>query len=311
MGSYSASPQDEIAYEQTQGESWPRPEECLTQLQGLLEPDEARQKDLDLRSVLLAKAVEYEIIPRLMLAHRAAIDRAAAAPDDLHRVQTSEIHAFAELILHEDDGMVRQSVEALRDRGVPIETVFIELLAPVARYLGELWDRDLCTFSEVTVGLGRLQQVLRDNSGGFGTTAAREQPAQGRRILLLPCPGEQHMFGLSLVAEFFHRAGWDVATNLLLADVAPASIVKQDWYDVVGFSVGSETGLPLLHDCMKQIRKNSLNPHISIIAGGAVFAIHPDYVQQTLADAIITDGRLAPELAEKLVASRSFRTMTQ
>jgi methanogenic corrinoid protein MtbC1 len=311
MGSYSTSAQDGTAFEGAQAESWPRSEECVQELQGLLPAEPSRTEDSDLRSVLLAKAVEYEIIPRLMLAHRAAIDRGSAPAHDFQRVQPSDVHAFAQLILHEDDALVQQSVGALRDRGVPVETVFIELLAPVARYLGELWERDLCTFTEVTVGLGRLQQVLRDNSGGFGQTAAQEQAPEGRRVLLMPCPGEQHTFGLSLVAEFFHRAGWDVATNLLSADVAPAAIVKQDWYDVVGFSVGSETGFPRLHSCMEQIRKNSLNPHISIIAGGAVFALHPDYARQTLADAIITDGRLAPELAEKLVASRSFRTVTQ
>ena len=35
-------------------------------------------------------------------------------------------------------------------------------------------------------------------------------PVDGRRILLTAVPGEQHSFGLYMVAEFFRRAGWDV-----------------------------------------------------------------------------------------------------
>jgi methanogenic corrinoid protein MtbC1 len=165
-----------------------------------------------------------------------------------------------------------------------------------------MWERDLCTFTEVTVGLGRLQKVLRENSTAFGQFNHAGQSEQGRRILLMPCPGEQHTFGLSLVAELFHRAGWDVVTCFLATDAA-AVMVKKDWYDVVGFSLGSETGVAKLRAAMALVREVSQNPGVSIIAGGPIFLVHPEFGEQIQADAIITEGAKAPSQAEQLVAS--------
>lgn len=255
-----------------------------------------------LRAVLLAKAVEYEIIPRLMLAHRVPEECAAHPLTASQRVHPEDVAVFAELVLHEDDRAVRDCVLALRDRGVAIEAIFLDLLSPVARHLGEMWERDLCTFTEVTVGLGRLQKVLRENSTAFGQFNHAGQSEQGRRILLMPCPGEQHTFGLSVVAELFHRAGWDVVTCFLATDAA-AVMVKKDWYDVVGFSLGSETGVAKLRAAMALVREVSQNPGVSIIAGGPIFLVHPEFGEQIQADAIITEGAKAPSQAEQLVAS--------
>ena len=194
----------------------------------------------------------------------------------------------------------------LRDRGVPTEAIFLELLSPVARHLGEMWERDLCSFSEVTVGLGRLQKVLRENSSTASQFGLSAQNEKRQRILLMPCPGEQHTFGLSIVAELFHRAGWDVVTCFLATDSA-ATMVQNDWYDVVGFSLGSEAGVPRLRAAMELVRQVSQNPRLPIIAGGPIFQLHPEFGEQIQADAIITNGAHAPTQAEKLVAASRLR----
>jgi methanogenic corrinoid protein MtbC1 len=262
--------------------------------------------DSGLRSVLLAKAVEYEIIPRLMLAHRVPKECADHVVTSNQRVTPEDVALFAELVLHEDDGVVRDCVISLRDRGVPIEAIFLDLLAPVARHLGEMWDRDLCTFTEVTMGLGRLQKVLRENSMAFGPPRTSQEPEEMRRILLMPCPGEHHTFGLSLVAEFFHRAGWDVVTSFLTTDAA-AVMVKQDRYDVVGFSLGIATGATRLTATIKLVREVSLNTRVAVICGGPAFDAQPEISAQVGADAIIANGRQAPYQAEKLVLSNRLR----
>ena len=259
--------------------------------------------DDGLRAVLLAKAVEYEIIPRLMLAHRIPQECASHPLTAAQHVTPEDVAVFAELVLHQDDRAVRDCVIELRDRGVPIEAIFLDLLSPVARQLGEMWERDLCSFTEVTVGLGRLQKVLRENSATLRQFDSSERREQGRRILLMPCPGEQHTFGLSLVSELFHRAGWDVVTCFLATDAA-AVMVKNDWYDVVGFSLGSQSGIAKLRAAMSLVRQVSQNPGISIIAGGPIFLLHPEYGEQIPADAIITDGAKAPARADALVSAK-------
>lgn len=313
MGSQSRqrSPQEIDATAGRYSEEWasePVPQGIPPGIADLLRTATPQPAHEDMRSVLLAKAVEYEIIPRLMLAHRVPEECAAHPLTAFERVTPQDVAVFAELILHEDDQTVRDCVLALRDRGVPTEAIFLDLLSPVARHLGEMWERDLCSFTEVTVGLGRLQKVLRENSAAFGQFQQTDSSEPGRRILLMPCPGEQHTFGLSLVAELFHRAGWEVVTCFLATDAA-AVMVKKDWYDVVGFSLGSESGVNRLKAAMALVREVSQNPHVSIIAGGPVFLLHPEFGEQIQADAVITDGDAAPAQAEKLVAnSRNKRT---
>ena len=65
-------------------------------------------------------------------------------------------------------------------RGASVETLYLDLLAPTARHLGDLWDADVCDFTEVTVGLGRLQQVLHELSPAFQSEIAqpRARPAR-------------------------------------------------------------------------------------------------------------------------------------
>jgi MerR family transcriptional regulator, light-induced transcriptional regulator len=92
-----------------------------------------------------------------------------------------------------------------------------------------------------------------------------------------------------------------------LATDAAAVMVKKDWYDVVGFSLGSESGVPRLRAAMALVREVSQNPHISIIAGGPIFLLHPEFGEQIKADAVITNGDAAPAQAAKLVATSRLR----
>jgi methylmalonyl-CoA mutase cobalamin-binding subunit len=189
-----------------------------------------------------------------------------------------------------------------------MQSLFLDLFAPVARHLGDLWDQDLCEFTDVTLALGRLQRLLRDNTELLQQPSMVGENGQAFRILLLPCPGEQHTFGLSLVAELFHSAGWDVSTDFSSDPHLNAqTLAQKDWYDVMGFSLGAQANLPRLSQIMQNVRKSSMNRRISIIVGGPLFVAHPEFSDQIHADAIITNGKDAPELAAQLVARSNLQ----
>jgi transcriptional regulator PpsR len=124
-------------------------------------------------------------------------------------------------------------------------------------------------------------------------------------VLLLPGPGEQHTFGLVMVSEFFRRAGWDVAGGPWEAGADPIIMVRREWFDVVGFSLGSELHLDELAQCIRAVRKAAINPRIGIMVGGPIFSLHPEFVSRVGADGAASDGRKAPEMAERLSASRT------
>jgi methanogenic corrinoid protein MtbC1 len=262
---------------------------------------DANREAVDLRLALLSRAIEDEIIPRLMLAHPTAGDCLPSTPSASAQVSQEDVQAFAKLVLAPDENVAHACIEAMRTSGISVETIYTDLLAPVARYLGVLWEEDLCDFTEVTVGLGRLQQVLRELSPAFGQSSAS---TSGNRVLLLPGPGEQHTFGLVMVAEFFRRAGWDVGGGAWEAGADPVVMVQREWFDVVGFSLGNVAQLDDLAACIKSVRAAALNKSICVIVGGPLFLANPEYVAYVNADAASTDGAQAPELAARLVSAQ-------
>ena len=262
---------------------------------------DANREAVELRLALISRAIEDEIIPRLMLAHPTAGDcLPVASPTSTPQVGQDEVRAFAQLVLEPDENVAHACIEAMRTSGISVETIYTDLLAPVARYLGELWEDDLCDFTQVTVGLGRLQQVLRELSPAFGQSKVE---TSGNRVLLLPGPGEQHTFGLVMVAEFFRRAGWDVGGGPWEAGADPVVMVKREWFDVVGFSLGNVEQLDDLAACIKSVRAAALNKSICVIVGGPLFLVNPEYVAYVNADAASTDGAQAPSLAASLVTA--------
>ena len=294
--------QEEASQDQQRYESWSGGGSfSLAENDSTLPLSEDSDRDsIELRLAVLSRAIEHEIIPRLMLAHRSPNAYLVPNQTPIQCVIQADVEQFAKLVLSPDENMAQACINAMRSRGICIETIYLDLLAPVARYLGELWEQDLCDFTQVTLGLGRLHLVLRELSPAFGQ--ANDRPTNGRRILLLPGVGEQHTFGLVMVAEFFRRAGWDVAGGPWEAGADPVVMVKREWFDVVGFSLASELHVSELGECIRKVRAAALNPSLCILVGGPAFAANPDYVQQVHADAAANDGSKAPALAEQLIA---------
>ncbi len=274
--------------------------DCEAELPGF-RPVEAAN---DMRMSQLARTIEQEIIPRLMLAHRGAVESQSLLGGSGHSIGFDDVKQFAKLVLSIEEDKASEAIDALRARDVPIEQIFVDLLAPTARYLGHLWDEDLCSFTDVTVGLGRLQRVLRELSPVLGGSVAH--PTQGRRVLLLPGPGEQHTFGLVMVSEFFRRAGWDVTGGAWSEGVEASTLVSSEWFDVIGFSLGSEVHVAHLAASIAAVRHASCNREITVLVGGPLFGLHPEFVGEVGADGMTIDGREAPSLAESLIARKTL-----
>jgi methanogenic corrinoid protein MtbC1 len=249
-----------------------------------------------LRAARLAHTLETDVIPRLVRQHRDDLPA-----DDTGGPSADEVQAFVDALIDEDDERTERGVQALRQRGVPVGTLYVELLAPAARELGARWEQDRVDFATATVSLGRLQRLMRQLSPDFGRED--ERPSHGRRVLLTQPETEQHMFGLSMVAEFFRHEGWDVLGGVAGVGLEPVAWVRRDWFDVIGFSLGSETGLPWLRDTIAAVRSASRNPLLVVLVGGPLFSLHPEWAREVGADAT-TDGRGAPGLAQALVSQR-------
>jgi MerR family transcriptional regulator, light-induced transcriptional regulator len=257
----------------------------------------AASERVDAKSRLsrLARALESDVIPRLVGAHGKS-----ARPAVL--LEPREIESFVGLLRNASDAELAAVVEATQRRGLSVEAIFLELFSPAARHLGDLWVADRCDFSTVTICLGRLQRLLREWSPAFGTEV--EHPANGRRILLAQHPEEQHSFGLSMVAEFFRREGWEVLGGVGGAVADPSAQVSREWFDAVGFSIGSETRIDWLRERIAKVRAVTRNRSVVVLVGGPLFVLKPAWAQSVGADASGHEGGKAPKMAEDLLAAR-------
>lgn len=252
----------------------------------------------------LMKTIESEIIPRLVLAHRGQVAHVGAASGAV-AIAGEQIEVFARLLLDDDIDAPRVFLAELRAGGVSLDIVFLDLFSPAARRLGEMWSADLCDFTAVTLGLWRLQRLLYENAPSFQADA--EPQADGRRILLASMPGEQHTFGMYMVAEYFRRAGWDVIDGPMASAADVVAAVSRNWFEIVGLSLSCDRGLDAMAALIRDIRRSSRNGALGIIAGGSVFNEHPDAVLRVDADVSAADAREALDAAQDLLFTAAQR----
>jgi methanogenic corrinoid protein MtbC1 len=265
----------------------------------------ARNNAAKERLAHLARTIETDVIPRLVQAHRHTAPAANTAQANLPLQSAAQVAAFVALIIGDSEAQVHAAVDGKRRGGMSVEALYLDLFAPAARVLGDMWLDDECDFSTVTVALGRLQRLLRELSPSFGTEV--EYPANGRRVLFAQPADEQHSFGLSMVAEFFRREGWDVVGVVGGSADDPGLRLRREWADVVGFSIGSEFRLEWLRQRIAEVRAASRNPDVIIMVGGPIFIINPGWVADVGADATAQDARDAPRVAARLLTATPVR----
>jgi methanogenic corrinoid protein MtbC1 len=260
-----------------------------------------RNRDAEHRQVaVLARALEAEVIPRLVLARHAIAEPAHREFGTVAAPTFADVTALAAIVMQGDAAAAADFLAALRARSLPLERIYLEVLAPVARHLGDLWLADRCDFTSVTIGLCCLQQLVLENSPSFGPRPGRR--GADRRVLLAPTPGEQHSFGLLMVGEFFRRQGWDVHS----ATGAPAremvAMLRQQWFSMVGLSLSCDSRIEPLAEVIREIRRASRNPHVGVLVGGKAFLDRPELAALVGADATAADGQQAVLKAETLLA---------
>jgi len=272
-----------------------------------ISPEIYGRDDVSLRQAKLARAISSEIIPRLLRLNNKVIQPAHPSEPAATLIPpgSDEIHQLADIVLGTDLEAAAAYVLVLRDRGLQMDTLFIELLEPTARYLGEMWDRDECDFIDVTLGVARLQKLL----AVFNDTHSIPALDTRRQVLMAMTPGDQHYFGVTMVERFLLAAGWQVQTELSATVEEIADAARRQWFAVVGLTAGSERQLDVLRSTIALVRQQSLNPAISVMVGGPMFTARPALAAEVGADATAPNAPAAVLVAQKLfdLASDTFR----
>jgi len=266
------------------------------------------------RMALLSRIVAREILPRLAQARR--VDPGNGQPVRVRQTTTMvDTGELVRLLLADGPSDSSVFVESLLLRGATPEALYMGILSDAARWLGLMWEEDRCDFAQVTIGLGRLQQAARLLSPRFQAVSVAR--GDGRCLLLMPAPGDQHTFGLLILGEFFQRAGWRVqggpksggpkSGGPNSGGTNAEELVRRTWFDVAGFSIGSERLLDDLAETIRRVRLASCNRGMGVMVGGPLFQQRPDLVARAGADAMAADAPEAVRLASEMAARQASR----
>jgi methanogenic corrinoid protein MtbC1 len=252
-------------------------------------------------STNLMDTIETEILPRLMMLHSNSKSRRGDGPTSTESIDPSMVEEFVSLMLDDSVGAGHDYLDDFLDRGVGLEAIYLELLAPAARRMGELWESDVRDFADVTVGLCRLHEILRHNALDPNYKQATFR-ADAPSILLSTACGDQHVFGILMVAEFFRKAQWQVTCEPGSDTPDLVRTVAKDSFDMLGLSLSRTVAVADAADAIRRIRAASINKNLKVIIGGEPVARDGTIVAQTGADGATYDAANAPNTAMRLLA---------
>ena len=176
---------------------------------------------------------------------------------------------YLEAILAEDAVGARSAVEEATAAGVDPISIYLQILAPSLREVGELWHRDeIGVDREHWASEHTLEEMarLRDRHRPSAPRGSRSRPT----VVVAAVEGELHGLPARIVADLLGWRGFDV--TFLGCDLPTEDLVthaEQAGPDLIALSV---THPDHLENAVEAIRRLAeLDPRPRILAGGAAF----------------------------------------
>lgn len=246
----------------------------------------------------LTSLINGEVIPRMVaLNGLPAVTEHMVLHDPV--VEPEDVDAVVVLALGMEADLLMARLDGLLARGVGVDAVLVDVLAPAARAIGLMWETDQSDFFEVTMGVWRLQEAAYELS--TRSPSGRIANAPMRRILISGMPGEEHGFGAIVLAQLFEHRGWEVDRLDDTENSDLTNCVAKHWYDVVGLTVGCRGHIGALPSIIRALRSVSRNPRLKVMVGGQAIGGDAGLATELGADGTAIDARAAVDVAASLV----------
>lgn len=160
----------------------------------------------------------------------------------------------------------------------------------VARRLGAGWDDDSITFAEVTIGVARLQAILREIGNSWKADGAGA--VDGPLILLIFPAGEQHTLGGMVLAGRLRRMGISVCIKMAPTHSEVVTLVSARSFDAAFISIACKEKITSCGKLVKTLKEASRGT-LGVAVGGAILGVDADLLSSIAADAVTNDVEVA------------------
>lgn len=231
----------------------------------------------------------------------AAVREAAARPlPEVPQTPSAKyeerIRAYMDCLLHKDSRQAVLLIQQYLDSGIPLNDIYVEILAESMRRVGELWHT-----ARITVDAEHYCTSITQMAMAQMYPVLFAQKRKGR-TLLCACPGtELHEMGARMVADLFENDGWD---TIYLGAAVPVDAlldaVRENKPDLVALSVTMPQHLLACRELAEAVRREF--PQMKIAVGGKAFeSTHAIWTQWPI-DLYIPDAREFIYKADELFA---------
>lgn len=219
---------------------------------------------------------------------------------DAPAIDADGIAAFCDLLIQPDPADALRFVSDRRAEGVTRQSVYLGYIAGAARQLGIGWEEDRFSFVQVTIGTGHLYALMRALRAEGA--ALRPRADIRRTALFATVPGEDHGIGITVAADLFRDAGWEIDLQIATTHDALMAHVERSQPHIIGLSLSTEQRLDALVRLVVALR---------LVVPAAIIGVAPaaQYDAKGLRsladiDLIFTDAPSARRELERLIHLR-------
>ena len=221
-------------------------------------------------------------------------------PADKSHISPEQVASFCDLLLVPDQPRVALDfITARRAEGASTEDVYLGYIGAAACLLGERWEEDLLTPLQVTIGTGTLYALMRALRASTLTARA---PDHRRAALFATVPGEQHGIGITVAADMFRAAGWDIDLQLGYDHAQLIDRARHTLPTIIGLSLSTSERLPEMLQAILALRLLLPDAMIGVAPGGDLTG--EDVQRIADVDIVFGDAASAITLLDELVAGK-------
>lgn len=175
--------------------------------------------------------------------------------------------------------------------GIPASELVDLYIPEAARRLGAHWNDDGASFTDVTIGVARLQGQVRE----LARRETRRRDGHGPSILVALVESEYHTLGAVVLTDQLRRLGATVRVMMGQDEEAILAAVASGHFECVLFSVATTENLAVVRRMVKKVRTGGgdIPP---IVVGGAIALSGVDVKEKTGADHFTRDPKEALRL---------------